>query len=76
MVKFRVSIDRNVCVNCGIETGRCPTHARVLAKILADERVKITEDKIEAIFPEDLYTSVKEAADCCPVKAIIIEQIK
>jgi ferredoxin len=69
-------IDRDICVNCGIETGRCPTHARELAKILANERVEITEDKIEAIFPEDLYNSVKEAAECCPVKAIIIQQIK
>lgn len=76
MVKYRVRIDRNICINCGIETGRCPTHARVLAKILANERVKTTENKIEATFPEDLYNSVKEAAECCPVKAIIIEKIK
>jgi ferredoxin len=76
MVKYRVSINKNLCVNCGTETGRCPTHARVLAKILADERVKTTGDTIEAVFPEDLYPSVKAVAECCPVKAIVIEQIK
>ena len=76
MVKYRVFINKDLCVDCGIETGRCPTHARTLARILTNNRVNKSKDEFMAIIPEDLYQSVKQVSENCPVKAIIVEKIE
>ena len=75
MTKYRVYIDRDLCVDCGINTGRCPTHARLLSRLLSDDRVEKSQNTNVAIIPEDLYQSVKDTAEACPVKAIIVEKI-
>jgi len=76
MTKYRVFIDRNLCIDCGIDAGRCPTHAHVLAQLLSDKRVEKLKKSNVAIIPEDLYQSVKRAAEGCPAEAIIVEQIE
>ncbi|MFQ6075591.1 MAG: ferredoxin [Candidatus Bathyarchaeia archaeon] len=76
MAKYRVTINRDLCIDCGIATGRCPTHARELARVLAKNLDKTSEDVSGVIFPEELYNRVKQAVECCPVKAIIIEKIE
>ena len=75
MAKYRVFINRDRCIDCGIETGRCPTHARELARILANNRVTLAADVFTAIIPEELYHSVKHASEKCPMNAIIVEKI-
>jgi len=75
MGKYRVFIDRDRCIDCGMDAGRCPTHAHVLAQLLSDKRVEKLENPNIAIIPEDLYSKVKLAIEGCPVGAIIIEQI-
>ena len=75
MTKYRVFIDRNLCIDCGIDAGRCPTHARLLSRLLSNERVEKSENMNEVIIPEDLYQSVKDAAEACPVKAIFVKKI-
>ena len=72
MVLYRVIVDRTLCIACVISTGRCPTHARVLSRILN----KNQEDTSMGVFPEDLYPRVKQIVEACPVKAIIIEKIE
>jgi ferredoxin len=75
MNRYRVFIDKDRCIDCGIDAGRCPTHAHVLAQLLSDKRVERSEETNTSIIPEDLYLRVKRAAEGCPVKAIIIEKI-
>jgi ferredoxin len=75
MVKYRVFINKDLCIDCGIETGRCPTHARTLARILANNRVNKSKDVFMAVIPEDLYHIVKQVSENCPVKAIIVEKL-
>lgn len=74
MVVYRVYINKDLCIGCGIATSRCPTHARVLARILANDRVKRSRNAVEATIPEELYDRVKRAANGCPVNAIIVEK--
>jgi ferredoxin len=76
MTKYRVFINRDLCVDCGIDAGRCPTHARLLSRLLSDDRVEKSQNTNVAIIPEDLYQSVKRAAEGCPAKAIIVEKIE
>ncbi len=76
MVKYRVFINKELCIDCGSQTGRCPTHAIVLAGILADDRVKKLRNSSIVVIPEDLYHSVKRASEACPLNAIIVERIE
>ncbi|RLI45104.1 ferredoxin [Candidatus Bathyarchaeota archaeon] len=73
MVKYRLTINRDLCIDCGIATGHCPHHARVLARILSKNGY---ENELGIVFSEKLYDQVKQAAEGCPVKAILIEKIE
>ena len=72
MVLYRIPIDSDQCISCGIAASRCPTNARVLARVLANDRVQTSCNAVEAVFPEELYAAVHRAARGCPVNAIII----
>jgi ferredoxin len=76
MVKYRLSINRELCIDCGLATGRCPPHARVIALIFAKSLEAICENEVGIIFPETIYPRVKKAAEGCPVKAIIVEKVE
>jgi ferredoxin len=52
--------------------GRCPTHARSLSKLLT---YASDQDVVTGQFSEALYPRVKQLAESCPVKAILIEKI-
>jgi ferredoxin len=72
MVKYRVTISKELCIDCGISIGRCPTHAKSLSKIVACSG---DLEVLSGTFSEDFYPRIKELAESCPVKAIIIEKI-
>jgi ferredoxin len=72
MTKYKVIINRDRCVDCGICTGRCPTHAKTLSQLLSQNREGVSV----GVFSEDIYDRVKQLAEACPVKAIIIEKIE
>jgi ferredoxin len=72
MTKYRVIINRDRCVGCGISTGQCPTHAKTLSQLLNQNQEGVSV----GIFSEGIYDRVKQLAEACPVKAIIIERIK
>jgi len=77
MVKYRVVIDKNRCVDCGISTGRCPVHARLLAQVLETNDQKICgERQIMGVFVENIYNYVEQLVESCPEKALIIERIE
>ena len=44
--------------------------------ILANNRVNKSKDVFMAVIPGDLYHTVKQVSENCPVKAIIIEKIE
>lgn len=72
MTKYRVVINRDPCVDCGIATGRCPTHAKTLAQLLNQNR----EGASIGVFSKGKYGRVKQLAEACPVKAIVVEKIE
>ena len=72
MMKYRVIINRDRCIDCGISTGQCPTHAKTLSQLLSANR----KDMSVGVFSEDIYERVKKLAEACPVKAIIIEKME
>lgn len=72
MTKYRLIINRTRCIDCGVSTGHCPTHAKTLSQLLNQNR----NDPCIGVFSEDKYDRVKQLAKACPVKAIIIEKIE
>jgi ferredoxin len=72
MTKYKVIINRDRCVDCGISTGQCPTHAKTLSQLLSQNREGVSI----GIFSEDIHDQVKQLAEACPAKAIIIEKIE
>lgn len=72
MTRYKVTINRDRCVDCGISTGQCPTHAKTLSQLLNQNRT----GTFGGVFSEDRYDRVKQLAKACPVKAIKIEKIR
>jgi ferredoxin len=72
MTKYRLIINRKRCIDCGVSTGQCPTHAKILSQLLNQNR----RGTCIGVFSEDKYDRVKQLAKACPVKAIIIEKIE
>lgn len=62
---MKVKVDRDMCTGCEICIDTCPE----VFEMFED----LSRAKVE-IVPEDLKDSVKEAAEDCPVEAIIIEE--
>ncbi len=71
MTKYRLIINRTRCIDCGVSTGQCPTHAKTLSQLLNQNR-----RCAPGVFSEDKYDRVKQLARACPVRAIVIEKVK
>lgn len=77
MVKYRVVINRDRCIDCGISVGRCPMHARSLARVLGHDRKQTSDERPSmGVFSEDLYEYVRKLVEGCPEKALIIERVE
>ena len=77
IVKYRVVVDKNRCVDCGISTGHCPVHARLLAQVLETNAQRTCgQRQIMGLFTENNYDYVKRLVESCPEKALIIERIE
>jgi ferredoxin len=72
MTKYKLIINKTRCVECGVSTGQCPTHAKTLSQLLDQNR----KGACIGVFSEDKYGRVKQLAKACPVKALIIEKVE
>jgi Fe-S-cluster-containing dehydrogenase component len=75
MSKYRVIVDKDRCIDCGISIGRCPIHAQLLARELKPNSNESTECPTLGVFSENL-NYIKELVKRCPEKALIIEKIE
>jgi len=81
LARYRVIVDRAICISCGAAPAACPEiyelgadnfKNRVVEKysVKTDDNISIGE------ISEELYECAKSGADVCPVNAIKIEKIE
>lgn len=68
MAKYQITINRDQCSSCACASGRCPTHARTLARLL-------NEHSSNGIIENDCIDEARKAAELCPEGAIKIVRI-
>ena len=68
MAKYDITINRDLCISCACSSGRCPTHARTLSRLLNTHSSNGTID-------ERYVKEAQKAADSCPKGAIKISQV-
>jgi len=76
MAKYRIIVNRDRCIDCGISIGRCPLHAQLLACELKRSPNHFSEEcPIMGVFSDNLEY-IKSLVERCPEKALIIEEIE
>ncbi len=81
MAKYRVVVDRQTCIGCGVAPAVC-SDVFILDEntgknmVVEKYAVETTNEVSIGIVPEELYECVKKAAEACPVGAIKIEEVK
>ncbi len=81
MKKYRVIVDREKCIACGVAWITCgdvfeagedngKNRVREEYEVEHSERVSV------GIIPEDLYDCARSAAESCPVQAITVEPLE
>lgn len=68
MAKYQITINRDLCISCACASGRCPTHARTLSRLMNKHSSNGT---IDDTYIEDVQQAVK----LCPRGAIKIERV-
>jgi len=66
MAKYHITINRDLCISCACASGRCPTHARTLSRLLNKHSSNGTIDSAH-------IEEARKAAESCPKGAIKIE---
>ena len=75
--KFKVTIDRDDCISCGLCWDTCPEFFEEntddgFSQVV--EKYRVGGDISEGEAPEELDECVRDSADGCPVEIIHIEE--
>ena len=62
---MKVVVDEELCTGCGLCVDTCPEVFE-----MGDETARVIADPV----PEEAQSSVKQAAEECPVEAITVEE--
>lgn len=80
MVKYRVIVDRSLCISCGAAPAICPEVYELgpdnqKNRVVERYSTEISESLSVGEIPEELFECAKRGADVCPVAAIRIERL-
>ena len=79
-MKYKVTVDRNTCIACGVAPNLCPQvfvfgEDNGKTRIVDEYSEKISESISIGHVSEELYDCVKKVAEACPVQAITVGEI-
>ncbi len=80
MVRYKVTVNRSICIGCGVAPALCPEVFELGSdtgknRVVDKYSVELSEELSTGIIPKELYQCAKGSADSCPVSAITIEEI-
>ncbi len=81
MVKYKVVVNRSLCIACGVAPALCPEVFELGSdtgrnKVVGKYSTELSEEISVGIIPEELHQCAKRGADSCPVSAISVEEVK
>ena len=80
LVKYRVIVDRSMCISCGVAPAVCPEVYELGSdnqknRVVGRYSTEISENLSIGEIPEELFECAKKGADVCPVAAIKVEKV-
>ncbi|ADV64867.1 ferredoxin [Desulfurococcus mucosus DSM 2162] len=80
MAKYKVIVNRSICLACGAAVAACSEVFELgddngKNRVVAKYSVETTSEVSVGVIPGELYECAKSAAEICPVSAISIEEI-
>ncbi|HDN75941.1 MAG TPA: ferredoxin [Acidilobales archaeon] len=80
MVKYKVTVNKETCIACGVCYSLCPKvfEAGEDGKSTIVPQFRTVDDptKSEGIIDESLYSDVVSAKDSCPTGSISVEKVE
>ena len=80
MAKYKVVINKETCMACGVCWSLCPQIFEIdeqgKSRIMESFRTEDLESRSEGVVGDDLADCARVAADACPMASIAIEEVK
>ena len=79
MTKYKVTVDRVLCIGCGIAPGLCSQvfvlgDDNGMSKVIDAYSEEISAEVSIGLIPETLRDCVEQAVEACPAQAITLEE--
>jgi ferredoxin len=79
MTKYKVTINRVLCIGCGIAPNLCPQvfvlgDDNGMSRVVDAYSEELSAEVSVGLIPEDLRDCAEQAAEACPAQAIILEK--
>ena len=79
MTKYKVTVDRVLCIGCGIAPNLCPQvfvlgDDNGMSRVVDAYSEELSAEVSVGLIPEDLRDCAEQAAEACPAQAITLEE--
>lgn len=80
MTKYRVKVDKSICIACGVCYSTCSDvfepDEEGKSQIISKYRTSNSQSMSEGVIDDSVVDCAQSAKDTCPVQAITVEEIK
>ncbi len=78
MTKYRVAVDKDTCISCGVCYSTCPEvfepDDEAKSQIVSKYRSSVNQSMSEGVIDDSVAECAQSAKDMCPVQAITVEE--
>ena len=79
MTKYKVTVNRDLCIGCGIAPDLCPQvfvlgDDNGMSRVIDAYSKELSAEESVGLIPETLRDCVEQAVEACPAQAITLEE--
>lgn len=78
MAQYRVTVNKETCIGCGVCYSTCPevfeSDDDGKSQVVSKFRTSLTQNMSEGVIDESVSQCAESARDTCPVQAITVEK--